>query len=737
MDSDGWKRLLCSKQFGKKTDELCDAIAMMARRISTSHVDPKLTKSFVACRLIPLDKKPGVRPVGIGEVLRRIIGKAVMTILKKDVVSATAPVQVCAGLPGGVEAAVHAARKVFEDSETEALILVDAENAFNALNRKAALSNVRIVCPELSTYLINSYREPARLFIARSDQEILSEEGVTQGDNAAMGFYACATVPVILSTMHKQISTSSEDDSEVPPSSNEDPVKQIWYADDAAGGGKIKGLASWWKDLCSYGPMFGYFPKPSKTWVIVKPGYEEQAKEAFPGLQVTSVGQRYLGSFIGSDEGKNQFIREKVNDWCRDLKQLSDIATREPQIAYSAFVFGLSKRWNYVCRTTPNIAEQLKTLEHVTREEFIPAILDRIHSCTDELRETFTLPPKFGGLGIPDMTKNADSEYLYSQLATKKLTAALVEQQEIYKEDTTVSKATKSSITLHRRTRNEELKKKILSSMSETGKLTMELASEKGASSWLTALPVQQFGYLLNKQQFTDALCLRYNLTLKDCPKVCACGQDNSVNHALICKLGGYVSMRHNWLRDTFVRLMKSAKCSEVQTEPGLLPVNNYHLPSGTLLGDQARLDISARSVWNVLERAFFDVRVFHAHAPTNASKPVPAMYISHENEKKRMYNARVLQIERGTFTPLVFSTSGGMGKEAERLVKRLAQKMEASSGQRYSDAVSFLRKRLRFELLKTSVIALRGDRGARLRNNFNQNNDIVSDLDLNLEPFG
>ena len=483
--------------------------------------------------------------------------------------------------------------------------------------------------------------------------------------------------------------------------------------------------------------MFGYFPKPSKTWVIVKPGYEEQAKEAFPGLQVTSVGQRYLGSFIGSDEGKNQFIREKVNDWCRDLKQLSDIATREPQIAYSAFVFGLSKRWNYVCRTTPNIAEQLKTLEHVTREEFIPAILDRIHSCTDELRETFTLPPKFGGLGIPDMTKNADSEYLYSQLATKKHTAALVEQQEIYKEDTTVSKATKSSITLHRRTRNEELKKKILSSMSETGKLTMELASEKGASSWLTALPVQQFGYLLNKQQFTDALCLRYNLTLKDCPKVCACGQDNSVNHALICKLGGYVSMRHNWLRDTFVRLMKSAKCSDVQTEPGLLPVNNYHLPSGTLLGDQARLDISARSVWNVLERAFFDVRVFHAHAPTNASKPVPAMYISHENEKKRMYNARVLQIERGTFTPLVFSTSGGIGKEAERLVKRLAQKMEASSGQKYSDAVSFLRKRLRFELLKTSVIALRGDRGARLRNNFNQNNDIVSDLDLNLEPFG
>ena len=75
--------------------------------------------------------------------------------------------------------------------------------------------------------------------------------------------------------------------------------------------------------------------------------------------------------------------------------------------------------------------------------------------------------------------------------------------------------------------------------------------------------------------------------------------------------------------------------------------------------------------------KSIFDFRVFHAPAPTNASKPIPTSPIpeSHEKEKKRCYNARVLQVERGsTFTPLVFSTSGGMGKEASKLVKRLAQ---------------------------------------------------------------
>ena len=57
--------------------------------------------------------------------------------------------------------------------------------------------------------------------------------------------------------------------------------------------------------------------------------------------------------------------------------------------------------------------------------------------------------------------------------------------------------------------------------------------------------------------------------------------------------------MRHNWLKDSLAKLMKNANCKHIQleVEPSLLPVNNYQLPCGTILGDQARLDISARSV--------------------------------------------------------------------------------------------------------------------------------------------
>jgi hypothetical protein len=99
--------------------------------------------------------------------------------------------------------------------------------------------------------------------------------------------------------------------------------------------------------------------------------------------------------------------------------------------------------------------------------------------------------------------------------------------------------------------------------------------------------------------------------------------------YALTCKKGGrgYVSLRHNWLRDTIGKLFNNVNCKDVQIDPTLLPDNGQTLP--IIVADQARLDISARSVWNACERAFFDVRVFHplARAPSNADKTPRQMY--------------------------------------------------------------------------------------------------------------
>ena len=143
------------------------------------------------------DRNPGLRPIGVGETLRRIIGKTVAKVLKNEVADAVGSLQVCAGQDAGCEAAIHALRKIFEQEETEAVMLVDASNAFNSINRKAFLHNVRIICPSIATFTINCYSSPSRLFVV-GGTEISSAEGTTQGDPIAMFIYAIAVIPLIL-----------------------------------------------------------------------------------------------------------------------------------------------------------------------------------------------------------------------------------------------------------------------------------------------------------------------------------------------------------------------------------------------------------------------------------------------------------------------------------------------------------------------------------------------------------
>ena len=155
LDAAAWKRLCTS--FKSTSTDLCEAIAATARRISTSFVDPQSLSAFVACRLVALDKCPiaRVRPIGIGKTLRRILGRAITKAISEDIQIAAGLLQLCAGQQSGCEAAVLAMRQIFESADAEAILLVDASNAFNSLNRQTALRNIQHLCPPLFKVLVN------------------------------------------------------------------------------------------------------------------------------------------------------------------------------------------------------------------------------------------------------------------------------------------------------------------------------------------------------------------------------------------------------------------------------------------------------------------------------------------------------------------------------------------------------------------------------------------------------
>ena len=147
-------------------------------------------------------------------------------------------------------------RQLYSSSDVEAVILVDASNAFNSLNRQAALHNILKLCPSFSTVLISTYQSGVNLYIG--GVTLLSEVGTIHGDPLVIPTYASSTIPLI------NVLSDGR-------------VKQAWHYDDASACSGLLYIRRWWDKLVTFGPDFGYFPNASMTSLIVKDCYYDFA----------------------------------------------------------------------------------------------------------------------------------------------------------------------------------------------------------------------------------------------------------------------------------------------------------------------------------------------------------------------------------------------------------------------------------------------------------------------------
>ncbi|MDA8002339.1 MAG: reverse transcriptase domain-containing protein, partial [Alphaproteobacteria bacterium] len=468
LDATAWRRMCCS--FKGSSKELCEALAKTARRLASGPIDPHPILAFTASRLVALNKCPGVRPIGVGEVSRRIIGKAILSVISVDIQKVASTYQLCAGQKGGCEAAVHAMRSFFESEENEGLLFVDATNAFNTLNRETAMRNIQVLCPSLANVVLNTYRLPPSVYI--NGEAIVSKEGTTQGDPLAMSMYAIAVLPLILEL--------------------ENLAKQLWFADDAAAAGRLRTLKQWWDTLVERGPKYGYFVNPSKTWLVVKECHLESAKATFSGsgVHITTDGKRYLGSYVGPDDMKDSFLQAKVQSWILELEELTLVANSQPHAAFCAFTHGIVNKWRYLLRTTGQTEDSLQPLEDAIRHKFAPAVTGHSQFSENE-RQILSLPARMGGLSICIPKELAKEEYVNSVTATEPLVRAVSEQRreamdECANEMTKIRNNIKNKKKKHIQERTEAIQDHASGNM----KLAMDLAKETGASSWLSVLPI-------------------------------------------------------------------------------------------------------------------------------------------------------------------------------------------------------------------------------------------------------
>ena len=125
--------------------------------------------------------------------------------------------------------------------------------------------------------------------------------------------------------------------------------------------------------------------------------------------------------------------------------------------------------------------------------------------------------------------------------------------------------------------------------------------------------------------------------------------------------------------------------CTDVETEPVLQEITEEELNRGANKAPDVRLDVNARGFWDRQHSAFFDVRVCHPNADSYRELSPKQIFQLHENEKKRQYSRRLLEVEQGTITRLVFTSTGGMADECKRFHSRLAELLALKKGDDYA----------------------------------------------------
>ena len=703
-DADFFQHILLHKNFKGAGQSLREELARFSRLVATEFIDPQIIQPYLNSRLIPLNKCPGVRPIGVGETVRRIVGKAIAWTLKSDIQKTAGPLQVCTGIKSGSEAAVHFVREQFEADTAEACILVDTSNAFNAVNRQVMLHNLLRQCPEFAPVAVNMYRCQSRLFVSGS--EIVSSEGTTQGDNLAMSLFALATLP-ILQKLEQQ-----------------DLAHQVWLADDATAVGTIERLRSWWDLIVREGLKYGYYVNAGKSCLIVKRREDfPQASMVFAstGIKISSDGQRHLGAVIGSAEFRKEYIDNLVAEWSGMLTTLSSFAKSQPHAAFCAFTHGVRHKFTYFMRTIEGLGESVQQLDKLIDDEFIPALFGC--KITPLERKVVGLPARFGGLGIPNLAQLADEEYRASLIATQKVVADMKGAVEEMSSD--ILKEIQKSKEIRYQSEYQTL-------VTEGGvnfERILGQAREGGTSNWLTVLPLAKYRFNLHKGDFRDSILMRYGKDLPRLPSSCVCGEPMTMNHALNCPRGGYIIVRHNHVRD-FLAGQLSQVYKDVEIEPQLQPLEGETFGRlGTLTGEQPRPDIRARGFYREGQNAFFDIKLMNPNADSYQTIPTRRVYERAEQAKRRSYNERILNVEQGTFCPLIFSVTGGSGLEAKTFLKILSGRIADKTNQDYSCVMNFMKCKMAFMIRRLVLLCVRGSRSTPKFKDISEN--CVSDFEF------
>ena len=268
----------------------------------------------------------------------------------------------------------------------------------------------------------------------------------------------------------------------------------------------------------------------------------------------------------------------------------------------------------------PTAGDHLQPLKDVIDYKLLPTLVK--HELNDLELEVMRLPAQFGGMSLDDPVADSGRKHADSIECTANLTQQILENGADLMQSIELDCKRKAAVRRHEaslKVKADDLQRHL----PEAQQCAMAQAREKGGSSTLTTIPVAEHGFFFDaKADFIDHVHLRYSWPLDNLPSFCPCGERFTVDHAQICKVSGFIHMRHNDPTDFLASCMKEVH-NDVEVEPKLQPLTGESLRHRTANTDpDARADIRVRGFWTQGSNAFLTLGFF---TPTrDATGPSP-----------------------------------------------------------------------------------------------------------------
>ena len=540
-----------------------------------------------------------------------------------------------------------------------------------------------------------------------------SKEGVQQGDPLAMILYGISLTPLI-----EKLKKETND-----PTLNIKTL-QTWYADDAAIVDTPTRTAKIITTLQKYGPSFGYYVQPEKSLHICSEQDEIISKQIFSNQNIALKyvrGHSYLGGFIGEEQLKNEWLQPKITQWLQSIKAISKTAELYPQSAYASFTHCIQPQWYHLCRLTNNIDHLLQPIEDEITNTLIPSLF-QLPNIDHKLRTLLSLPVKYGGMNIQNPITIAKAANEASINSTSYLVSSLLEKSNFdFSIHTNTVKKEKIASKTNQNLQHELTLLQLKENQSKTTCDKLERNCDTG--TWLTTIPVALNGTALTKEEFQDNIRIRYDILPFNLPEKCdGCNKTFTVNHAINCKNGGLINLRHTEIANEWAHLCQIVFTkAAIIDSPDIYPeTTKPNIPTNPQSSQKnhsthkafknAQGDKGVIGFWKQGRMTIFDIRVVDPSNKSYTNQTSTNTLNQMEQRKKTKY-LTPCNNNRRHFTPLVFSTDGKPGKDTLIAMQHLANLLSIKLTLPYSQAMFLIRSRMSIALARCNTLLLRTPR--------------------------